>query len=231
MDTFYIAQIAAGSYNSSDQLEREVPTIDEFESFCSQHRELVGQDAWRQYYPPSFLAQEAPARFYRLPNLRDLPDSNDPLANPRNKGVGHFAKLPRWALCRAPPDETQGRTPGLSGWPTSATIADDWTAGGSRSTRRWRMEYHGEATNQQLPRRPAVILPALDGAIRAYHPLPSLRRRWACEQGRLAMSLRGSVHEIRRPAVMTLSPSRRIILAVLCLPLSCLSLPLPGHSS
>ncbi|KAL4963820.1 uncharacterized protein BDV14DRAFT_190718 [Aspergillus stella-maris] len=41
-------------------------------------------------------------RFYRLPNLQDLPDSDSPLSLPRNKqshlgGGAHAMKLPRWA--------------------------------------------------------------------------------------------------------------------------------------
>jgi hypothetical protein len=59
---------------------------------------LLRQDAWQQYYSPAFLALPISARFYRLPNLQDLPDSSGPLGQPRlEKGIGHFKQLPRWA--------------------------------------------------------------------------------------------------------------------------------------
>ncbi|KAL8367254.1 hypothetical protein RB599_010304 [Gaeumannomyces hyphopodioides] len=101
LDTFYVAQIMAGHYNSSDQLNNEILTTNMFDSFYSQQRELIDQDAWKQYYSPSFLVQAASARFYRLPNLRDLPDASDPLANPRDRGTGHFTKLYHWAYAVA----------------------------------------------------------------------------------------------------------------------------------
>ncbi len=96
---FYLAQIAAGSYCSSDQLDGDYyPSADDFDTFYAQHHQLLNQDAWRQYYSPTFLALATSARFYRLPNLQDLPDASDPLAAPRpQKGIGHFTRLPRWA--------------------------------------------------------------------------------------------------------------------------------------
>ncbi|PGH17665.1 hypothetical protein AJ79_01027 [Helicocarpus griseus UAMH5409] len=97
LDIFYLAQIAAGIYRSSDQLG-EILQGEEFDIFYAQHHQLLNQDAWRQYYSPAFLAQPISARFYRLPDLQDLPDSSDPLGQPRQKGtIGHFTKLPRWA--------------------------------------------------------------------------------------------------------------------------------------
>ncbi|WYZ42058.1 hypothetical protein EsH8_V_000953 [Colletotrichum jinshuiense] len=97
LDIFYLAQIAAGIYRSSNQLEGDFPSAEDFDTFYAQHHQLLDQDAWRQYYSPAFLAQVTSARFYRLPDLQDLPDSSDPLAQSRQKGVGHFTKLPRWA--------------------------------------------------------------------------------------------------------------------------------------
>ncbi|KLU90862.1 hypothetical protein MAPG_09387 [Magnaporthiopsis poae ATCC 64411] len=64
------------------------------------------------------------------------------------------------------------------------------TAGLSRSNWRWRMEHHEETTNQQLPERPAALLPSLDGVIRAYHQLSRPWRRWGYQRNRIAMSLR-----------------------------------------
>ncbi|KAH7175203.1 hypothetical protein EDB81DRAFT_769425 [Dactylonectria macrodidyma] len=97
LDIFYLAQIAAGIYRSSNQLDGDFPSAEDFDTFYAQHQQLLNQDAWRQYYSPTFLAQATSARFYRLPDLQDLPDSSDPLAQPRQKGIGHFTKLPRWA--------------------------------------------------------------------------------------------------------------------------------------
>ncbi|ROT39915.1 hypothetical protein SODALDRAFT_293526 [Sodiomyces alkalinus F11] len=99
LDIFYLAQIAAGTYRSIDQLHLEdsFPKPDDFDIFYARHRELLNQDAWKRYYSPTFLMSALSARFYRLPDLRDLPDSSDPLTAPREKGIGHFTKLPRWA--------------------------------------------------------------------------------------------------------------------------------------
>jgi hypothetical protein len=99
LDIFYLAQIAAGTYRSSDQLDGDDwPSIDDFDTFYAQHHHLLNPDAWKQYYSPPFLALPTTARFYRLPNLRDLPDSSDKLSRPRpHKGSGHLTRLPRWA--------------------------------------------------------------------------------------------------------------------------------------
>jgi hypothetical protein len=97
LDIFYLAQIAAAIYRSEDQLSGEGPPVEEFDAFYARHHQLLNQDAWRQYYSPTFLAQATSARFYRLPDLQDLPDSSYPLGEPRQKGIGHFTKLPRWA--------------------------------------------------------------------------------------------------------------------------------------
>jgi hypothetical protein len=97
LDIFYLAQIAAGIYRSSNQLNGDFPSAEHFDTFYARHHQLLNQDAWRQYYSPTFLAQATSARFYRIPNLQDLPDSSDPLAQPRQKGIGHFTKPSRWA--------------------------------------------------------------------------------------------------------------------------------------
>lgn len=95
---FYIAQIAAGIYRSSGQCEGDFPPADDFDTFYAQHYSLLHQDAWRECYSPAFLAQPSSARFYRLPDLRDLQDASDPLCQPRQKGgMGHLTKLPFWA--------------------------------------------------------------------------------------------------------------------------------------
>lgn len=98
MDIFFLAQIAAGIYRSSNHLLGEFPSADDFDTFYARHHQLLNQDAWRQYYSPTFLVLATSARFFRLPDLQDLPDSSDPLGRPRRqKGIGHLTKLPRWA--------------------------------------------------------------------------------------------------------------------------------------
>lgn len=84
-------------YRSSDQGKGEFASADDFDGFYTEHYEILNQDAWRQYYSSALLAQASSARFYRLPDLQDLPDSSDPLGQPRHKGNGHLTKLPRWA--------------------------------------------------------------------------------------------------------------------------------------
>ncbi|KAL2760148.1 hypothetical protein ACRALDRAFT_1059950, partial [Sodiomyces alcalophilus JCM 7366] len=110
LDIFYLAQIAAGTYRWTDQLRsNNLLKEDDFDAFYARYHELLNKDAWKQYYSPEFLAQPISARFYRLPNLQDLPDSSDPLGGPRQKGIGHFTKLPRWAYNVA---RTHERQPG-----------------------------------------------------------------------------------------------------------------------
>ncbi|KZL77555.1 RTA1 domain protein [Colletotrichum tofieldiae] len=84
-------------YRSSDQGEGEFVSADDFDEFYAEHHELLGDNAWRKHYSSALLAQPTSARFYRLPDLEHLPDSNDPLAKPRHKENGHLTKLPRWA--------------------------------------------------------------------------------------------------------------------------------------
>ena len=89
----------AGIYRWANQLgSDDFPSEDDFDTFYAKHHQLLNQDAWKQYYSLRFITQATSARFYRLPNLQDLPDF-DALTLPREKagGVGHFSKLPRWA--------------------------------------------------------------------------------------------------------------------------------------
>ncbi|KAK8061190.1 hypothetical protein PG997_015411 [Apiospora hydei] len=99
LDIFYLTQIAAGIYRSSDQTEGDFPSADDFDAFYAQHRPLLGPHAWRQYYSPALLAQAISARFYRLPDLQDLPDSSGPLGQPRTrKKKGGAPTLPVAAM-------------------------------------------------------------------------------------------------------------------------------------
>ncbi|KAK4660711.1 hypothetical protein QC762_121465 [Podospora pseudocomata] len=101
LDVFYLAQLAAAIYRSSDQLTGDFPSPSDFPSFYAAHAALLNPEAWRAYYSPAFLTHPTTARFYRLPNLQDLPDSSSPLAQPRQNlppAAGtHATKLPRWA--------------------------------------------------------------------------------------------------------------------------------------
>ncbi|KAK1989349.1 hypothetical protein LZ30DRAFT_576271 [Colletotrichum cereale] len=97
LDIFYLAQLAAAMYRSSDQGEGEFVSADDFDEFYAEHHKRLSDSAWQRYYSSALLAQPTSARFYRLPNLEHLPDSSDPLAKPRHKENGHLTKLPRWA--------------------------------------------------------------------------------------------------------------------------------------
>ncbi|OBT69093.1 hypothetical protein VE03_01392 [Pseudogymnoascus sp. 23342-1-I1] len=116
LDIFYLAQIGAGinryseDYNE-DYTDDDFPSIDDFDKFYAQHHQLLNQDAWRQYYSPSFLAQATSARLFRLPDLQDATDSSGPPWQMQQKGIGHFTKLPRWAYNAA---RTARRSPNLS---------------------------------------------------------------------------------------------------------------------
>ncbi|KXH40472.1 hypothetical protein CSAL01_01426 [Colletotrichum salicis] len=98
LDIFYLAQLAAAMYRSSNPDEGVFASADDFDEFYAEHHELLGENAWRKYYSSGLLAKSISARFYRLPDLQDLPDSSYPLAQPRHRGNGHLlTKLPRWA--------------------------------------------------------------------------------------------------------------------------------------
>ncbi|KAL4789609.1 hypothetical protein BDV19DRAFT_382956 [Aspergillus venezuelensis] len=101
LDLFYLAQIPAGIYRSSNQIEGIFPSPDEFDAFYTEHHTLLDPSAWRAYYSEPFLKQKTTARFSCLPDLQDLPDSDPPLDEPRKQshpgGGPHATKLPRWA--------------------------------------------------------------------------------------------------------------------------------------
>lgn len=72
---------------------------DDFDTFYTTHHALLNPSAWRSYYSETFLKQRTTARFYHLPDLQDLPDTDFPLGQPRKGGRGgvQATKLPRWA--------------------------------------------------------------------------------------------------------------------------------------
>ncbi|OAF62146.1 hypothetical protein VC83_01437 [Pseudogymnoascus destructans] len=114
LDIFYLAQLAAAIYRSSAQLTGDFPSPSDFPTFYAAHAALLHPAAWRAYYSPAFLAHPTTARFYRLPNLQDLPDSSSPLAQPRQSlpaaAGAHATKPPRWAHSVA---RTRRRQPSL----------------------------------------------------------------------------------------------------------------------
>ncbi|KFZ15369.1 hypothetical protein V502_05640, partial [Pseudogymnoascus sp. VKM F-4520 (FW-2644)] len=114
LDIFYLAQFAAAIYRSSSQLTDAFPSPSDFPAFYATHHALLHPSAWRSYYSAAFLTQRITARFYRLPDFQDLPDSSSPLAQPRQRpppGGGAYAtKLPRWAHSVA---RTRRRQPSL----------------------------------------------------------------------------------------------------------------------
>ncbi|KAI9368659.1 hypothetical protein BJX61DRAFT_205669 [Aspergillus egyptiacus] len=103
LDLFYLSQLAAAIYRSSDTINGTFPSTDEFDTLYTNHHALLHPSAWRAYYSEPFLKQNTTARFYRLPDLQDLPDSDSPLDQPRERAPvgggtpGHATKLPRWA--------------------------------------------------------------------------------------------------------------------------------------
>ncbi|CAI7622355.1 unnamed protein product [Penicillium glandicola] len=104
LDIFYLAQLAAAIYRYSSQLEGDFPSFSDFPAFYTAHYALLHSSVWRSYYSTPFLTQRTTARFYRLPDLQDLPESSFPLCQPRPSPVSaHVLKLPRWAY-------TVGRT-------------------------------------------------------------------------------------------------------------------------
>ncbi|KAJ9293518.1 hypothetical protein DTO271G3_7783 [Paecilomyces variotii] len=98
LDIFYLSQIAAAIYRYSSQLEGDFPSFSDFPALYTAHYDLLHSSAWRSYYSVTYLSQRTTARFYRPPDLQDLPDSSSPLCQPRRRPVSaHVLKLPRWA--------------------------------------------------------------------------------------------------------------------------------------
>ena len=100
LDTFYIIQITTALYRHDPSLEEEFLPFSEFDAFYQTHYDLMHSSVWRSYYSVPFLSQRTTARFYRLPDLLDLPDSTEPfIFVPRERQIGptQILKLPRWA--------------------------------------------------------------------------------------------------------------------------------------
>lgn len=89
LDMFYLAQLGYGYYHQADVEDGRAYFIDAFDDYCTDFGELLTQDVWKEYYSLEFLLQPATARFWRLPNLRDLPSSNNSIGKLRDKPVGN----------------------------------------------------------------------------------------------------------------------------------------------
>ncbi|KAH6677896.1 hypothetical protein F5X68DRAFT_278044 [Plectosphaerella plurivora] len=112
LDVFYLSQMVAAVYRMTDGWDNQDVDGDNFDVFYAKHSDLLREDVWKNFYSPAFLAQPSTARFWRLPNLRDLTDTSDPLGGVRREGANssHFTKLPRWSNLLK---NTQRRQPNL----------------------------------------------------------------------------------------------------------------------
>lgn len=100
LDIFYLSQLMSAYERTSNELNDVFyfPGFDDFDYFYVEHRQLLDEDAWKLYYSPGLLMESS--RYYRLPDLQHLPESDSPIGMPRNKGGAagpHATKLPRWA--------------------------------------------------------------------------------------------------------------------------------------
>ncbi|KAJ5865057.1 uncharacterized protein N7529_006973, partial [Penicillium soppii] len=126
LDIFYLAQLAAAIYRSTDQLEGDFPSPDDFQSFYTTHHALLHSSAWRSYYSTAFLTQRTTACFYRLPDLQDLPDSDSPLGLPRQRPPHTPQNSPAGPTATLETTITHLRTAHTSVAPYSETQACFW---------------------------------------------------------------------------------------------------------
>jgi hypothetical protein len=103
--------LTAALYRSTESFDIDDPYDDDFDGFYAAYHNLLREDVHEEYYSPSLLAHPSTARFWRLPDLRDLTDTSDQLRGVRREGIGHFTRIPRWAYLVT---LTQWRQPTLS---------------------------------------------------------------------------------------------------------------------
>ncbi|TPR07334.1 hypothetical protein CAN33_0027055 [Aspergillus niger] len=110
LDIFYLAQLAAAIYRYISQLKDDFPSFSDFPAFYIAYHAFLHSSAWRSYYSYPFLTQRTTARFYRMPDLQDLPDSSSPLCQPRHSPASlHILKIPRWAYSLSTLEATMTR--------------------------------------------------------------------------------------------------------------------------
>ncbi|OJJ66798.1 hypothetical protein ASPBRDRAFT_48755 [Aspergillus brasiliensis CBS 101740] len=83
LDIFYLAQLAAAIYRCYSQLGDDFPSSD-FPAFYTAHQVFCTPPPGA----PTTIPPSSPcttARFYRLSDLQDLPDSSSPLCQPRQR--------------------------------------------------------------------------------------------------------------------------------------------------
>lgn len=86
-DLFYAWELSGEDGSSADS----------YYDMIDYHYDKLTEDIWKEYYSPEFLRHPTSAQFYRLPNLRDLPNGHGPVGALRTKGIGNHKSLPRWA--------------------------------------------------------------------------------------------------------------------------------------
>lgn len=86
-------------YSETNGDKRDAPANEVY----STYHQILNPDAWKLFYSETLLNDPLTARFWRLPDLRDLTNALNPLRNPQPKsaavtgGYTHFTKIPRWA--------------------------------------------------------------------------------------------------------------------------------------
>ncbi|KAF7713170.1 Uncharacterized protein PECH_001715 [Penicillium ucsense] len=105
LDVFHFTQLMAALYREDPLLESDTPSFSDFPTFYQKHYDILGPSVWRSYYSLSFLTQKATTRFYRPPDLRDLPGSSYPLFEDRQPmpedllaEPSQLLRIPRWAF-------------------------------------------------------------------------------------------------------------------------------------
>lgn len=68
------------------------------DEYLADFREHFTADIWKEYYSLDYLLHSSSARYWRPPNLRDLPSAGDPIGQLRQKPIGCHIRLPRWAF-------------------------------------------------------------------------------------------------------------------------------------
>ena len=74
---------------------------DDFEhNFLPRNRHLLKQNLWRDYYSESLILSPQSERYYRLPDLKSLPDPNVSLAHrcPSSSQCSYSERIPRFAF-------------------------------------------------------------------------------------------------------------------------------------
>jgi hypothetical protein len=103
MGIFYLYQLQTAIDRYAAKNKGALPEPDDFNKILETYHDLLASGTWRQYYTESFMLDNLTAKFWRLPNLQDLPENctefdkqQDP-AKPRRLSSLEV-KLPRFAF-------------------------------------------------------------------------------------------------------------------------------------